>query len=67
MEFHILKIILENCKCNILLEDYWEGFPKVVFTPEQMNIYNFTNWHKEVRIVKSNFMLSGVLLGQRFH
>jgi hypothetical protein len=40
---------------------------KVVFTPEQMNMYNFTNWHKEVRIVKSNFMLSGVLLGQRFH
>jgi hypothetical protein len=31
---------------------------KVVLTPEQMNLYDYINWHDdELKIVKSNFML----------
>jgi hypothetical protein len=33
------------------------GISKVVLTPEQMNMYDFTNWHDEVRIVKNDFMV----------
>jgi hypothetical protein len=33
------------------------GISKVVLTEEQMNMYDFTNWHDEVKIVMSNFMV----------
>jgi hypothetical protein len=33
------------------------GISKVVLTSEQMNMYDFTNWHDEVRIVTNDFML----------
>ncbi|MFZ0648566.1 MAG: hypothetical protein WAM27_10140 [Nitrososphaeraceae archaeon] len=33
------------------------GISKVVLTPDQMNMYDFTNWHDEVKIVKDGFML----------
>ena len=33
------------------------GISKVVLTPEQMNMYDFTNWHDEVKIVKDDFMV----------
>jgi hypothetical protein len=33
------------------------GISKVVLTLEQMNMYNFTNWHDEVRIVKNDLMI----------
>ena len=33
------------------------GISKVVLTPEQMNMYDFTNWHDEVKAVKDDFML----------
>jgi hypothetical protein len=33
------------------------GISKVVLTPEQMNMYDFTSWHDEVRIVKNDFMV----------
>jgi hypothetical protein len=34
-----------------------KGISRVVITPEQMNMYDFTNWHDEVRAVKDNFMV----------
>jgi hypothetical protein len=33
------------------------GISKVVLTPEQMNMYDFTNWHDEVKLIKSDFMV----------
>jgi hypothetical protein len=33
------------------------GISKVVLTPEQMNMYDFTNWHDEVKIIKNDFMI----------
>jgi hypothetical protein len=33
------------------------GISKVVLTEEQMNMYDFTNWHDEVKIVGSKFMV----------
>jgi hypothetical protein len=33
------------------------GISRVVLTPEQMNMYDFTNWHDEVKAVKDNFMV----------
>ena len=33
------------------------GISKVVLTPEQMNMYDFTNWHDEVKLIKSDFMI----------
>jgi hypothetical protein len=33
------------------------GISKIALTPEQMNMYDFTNWHDEVRIVSDDFML----------
>jgi hypothetical protein len=34
-----------------------KGISRVVLTPEQMNMYDFTNWHDEVKAVKDNFMV----------
>ena len=33
------------------------GISKVVLTEEQMNMYDLTNWHDEVKIVRSDFMV----------
>lgn len=33
------------------------GISRVDLAPDQMNMYDFTNWHDEVRIVKNDFML----------
>jgi hypothetical protein len=33
------------------------GVSKGVLTPKQMNMYDFTNWHDEVRIAKDDFMI----------
>jgi hypothetical protein len=33
------------------------GISRVDLAPEQMNMYDFTNWHDEVRIVKNDFMV----------
>ncbi|MEE8132477.1 MAG: hypothetical protein V3T40_02770 [Nitrososphaerales archaeon] len=33
------------------------GISRVMLTPQQMNMYDFTNWHDEVKIVTSNFMV----------
>jgi choline dehydrogenase-like flavoprotein len=33
------------------------GISRVSLTPEQMNMYDFTNWHDEVKIVKDDFMV----------
>jgi choline dehydrogenase-like flavoprotein len=32
------------------------GISKVSLTPQQMNMYDFTNWHDEVKIVSGDFM-----------
>jgi hypothetical protein len=34
-----------------------KGISRVVLTPEQMNMYDFTNWHDEVKAVKDNYMV----------
>jgi hypothetical protein len=34
-----------------------KGISRVILTPEQMNMYDFTNWHDEVKAVKGNFMV----------
>lgn len=33
------------------------GISKVVLTPEKMKMYDYTNWHDEVKIVNDNFMV----------
>jgi choline dehydrogenase-like flavoprotein len=33
------------------------GISRVTLTPEQMNMYDFTNWHDEVKIVTNDFMV----------
>ena len=33
------------------------GISRVSLTPDQMNMYDFTNWHDEVKIVSDNFMI----------
>jgi hypothetical protein len=33
------------------------GISRVTLTPEQMNMYDFTNWHDEVKIVTDNYMV----------
>jgi choline dehydrogenase-like flavoprotein len=33
------------------------GISRVTLTPEQMNMYDFTNWHDEVKIVSDDFMV----------
>ena len=33
------------------------GISRVTLTPEQMNMYDFTNWHDEVKIVNKEFMI----------
>jgi hypothetical protein len=34
-----------------------KGISRVVLTQEQMNMYDFTNWHDEVKLVKNGFMV----------
>jgi hypothetical protein len=34
-----------------------KGISRVALTSEQMNMYDFTSWHDEVKIVKNDFML----------
>jgi len=34
-----------------------KGISRVVLTSEQMNMYDFTNWHDEVKIVGNDFMV----------
>jgi hypothetical protein len=33
------------------------GISRVTLTPEQMNMYDITNWHDEVKIVSDDFMV----------
>jgi choline dehydrogenase-like flavoprotein len=33
------------------------GISRITLTPQQMNMYDFTNWHDEVKIVTSDFMV----------
>ena len=33
------------------------GISRVVLTPEEMKMYDYTNWHDEVRLVNDNFMV----------
>lgn len=33
------------------------GISRITLTPEQMNMYDFTDWHDEVRIVTKDFMV----------
>jgi len=33
------------------------GISRVVLTPEEMKMYDYTNWHDEVRMVNDNFMV----------
>lgn len=33
------------------------GISRITLTPQQMNMYDFTNWHDEVKIVTNDFMV----------
>ena len=33
------------------------GISKVVLTSEEMKMYDYTNWHDEVKMVSDNFMV----------
>ena len=33
------------------------GISQVVLTPDEMKMYDYTNWHDEVKIVNDNFMV----------
>ena len=35
-----------------------KGISRVALTSEQMNMYDFTSWHDEVKTVKNDFILA---------
>lgn len=47
----------EEIKMEYLFANILRGESRVNLTKEQLELYDFTNWHDEVRIVNDNFMI----------
>jgi hypothetical protein len=56
-EFNYTKDNVGKLQMQYTFGGLLRGISKVVLTPEQMNMYDFTNWHDEVKIVKDEFMV----------
>ena len=56
-EFNYTKDNVGKLQMQYTFGGLLRGISRVVLTPEQMNMYDFTNWHDEVKIVKDDFMV----------
>lgn len=56
-EFNYTKDNMGKLQMRYTFGGLLRGISRVVLTPEQMNMYDFTNWHDEVKIVKDDFMI----------
>ena len=56
-EFNYTKDNIGKLQMRYTFGGLLRGISKVVLTPEQMNMYDFTSWHDEVEIVKDDFMV----------
>lgn len=56
-EFNYTKDNIGKLQMRYTFGGLLRGISKVVLTPDQMNMYDFTNWHDEVKIVKVGFMV----------
>lgn len=56
-EFNYTKDNVGKLQMRYTFGGLLRGISKVVLTPDQMNMYDFTNWHDEVKIVKDDFMI----------
>ena len=44
-------------RMNYVFGNLLRGVSRVILTPQQMNMYDYTNWHDEVKMVKEDFMV----------
>ena len=56
-EFNYTKDNVGKLQMQYTFGGLLSGISRVVLTPEQMNMYDFTNWHDEVKIVTDDFMV----------
>lgn len=49
--------IVGKLRMNYVFGDLLKGVSRVILTPQQMNMFDYTDWHDEVRIVKEDFMV----------
>jgi hypothetical protein len=56
-EFNYTKDNVGKLQMQYTFGGLLRGISKVALTSEQMNMYDFTNWHDEVKIVTNDFML----------
>ena len=49
--------IIGKLRMDYVFGDLLRGTSRVVLTPQQMNMYDYTHWHDEVRLVKEDFMI----------
>lgn len=49
--------VIGKLQMNYVFGDLLRGISRVTLTPQQMNMYDWTNWHDEVRIVREDFMV----------
>ena len=56
-EFNYTKDNVGKLQMQYTFGGLLRGISTVVLTSEQMNMYDFTNWHDEVKIVKDDIMV----------
>ena len=49
--------IVGKLRMNYVFGDLIRGVSRVILTPQQMNMYDYTDWHDEVKMVKEDFMV----------
>jgi len=49
--------IVGKLRMNYVFGDVLRGVSRVILTPQQMNMYDWTDWHDEVKMVKEDFMV----------
>ncbi len=49
--------IVGKLRMNYVFGDLLRGVSRVILTPRQMNMYDWTDWHDEVKMVKEDFMV----------
>ena len=49
--------IIGKLRMDYVFGNLLRGTSRVVLTPQQMNMYDYTHWHDEVRMVKEDFMI----------
>ena len=49
--------IIGKLRMDYVFGNLLRGTSRVVLTPQQMNMYDYTHWHDEVRMVREDFMI----------